>query len=172
MAGGGAGGSGGGTASGGGAGQSDAARVTAWCQKTLTPQCSAWFTSQAQCEDAMKRTQTTLCEAKWVAETDCLASVSASDWACDATGEPRLATTACRDEYLFGSYCRVSMANAKCNAGACQYDTDCPSGMGCNDKTLHCFQKTASCPGLPCKYDTDCSSGFKCNGALEQCVKA
>lgn len=166
------GGGGGSTGGGGGTTMTDAQRVTTFCEKTRLAGCANWFTSQAQCEDAMRRTQAALCEVKWVAETNCLSQTQLSDWVCDAFGEPHIAGTLCRDEYGFGSYCRVSVASPACYSGACQFNSDCPSGMSCNDKTAHCFDTQASCPGLPCKFNADCPSGQTCNNALEQCVRS
>jgi hypothetical protein len=170
--GGGRGGSGGGGSGGGGGGSAltDAQRISIFCEKTLLPHCSNWFTSTAQCTDIMSRTMSPLCEAKWEAETDCLAQTTASDWSC-ALGEPIIASTLCRDQFRLGSYCRIAIATPACYSAPCSFSTDCASGSSCNDKTRHCFSLSAQCGGLPCSFSTDCPSGFTCNNALEQCVK-
>ena len=168
------GGSGGGTGAGGGGSSTsmtEAQRVAVYCEKTRTANCSQWFTSQQQCVDMLSRTQSALCQTKWEAETDCLGTTQPSDWMCSPFGEPVIASTRCRDEYGFGSYCRLAIANINCFQGACQYNSDCPSDFSCNDKTRHCFKTSASCGGLPCTYNADCPTGFTCNNALEQCVR-
>ncbi len=156
---------------GGGGGLTEAERVSIFCTKTLLAHCSQWFSSQTQCVDTMARTQASLCQTKWEAETDCLQITQTSDWVCSALGEPSIANTACRDQYGFGSYCRLAVAKPECYLAACQYAADCPSDYSCNDKTKHCFKLAASCGGLPCTFDSDCPSRFRCNNALEQCVR-
>lgn len=171
---GGGGGASGGGAGGGGGGQTgltEAQRVAVYCEKTRTASCSQWFATQQECVDLVARTQHTLCQAKWEAETDCLGTTQPSDWMCSAFGEPVIASTRCRDQYGFGSYCRLAIANIRCFAGACRYNADCPTGFSCNDKTEHCFDSSAQCGGLPCSYNADCPTGFTCNNALEQCVR-
>lgn len=152
-------------------GLTEAQRIDVYCEKTLLAQCGAWFTSKAQCAEIMAKTKSEVCQAKWEAETDCLGTTQASDWTCTAFGEPEIAGTTCRDQYGFGSYCRIAVANPDCYGAACKYDADCSGGAGCNDGTEHCVKSTAKCGGLPCKYDADCPSNFKCNDALEQCVQ-
>lgn len=77
----------------------------------------------------------------------------------------------CAVDVLLGVFCVASVNSNLCMATQCMYDTDCPSGYGCNDKTLRCFKKDAPCLGLPCKYATDCPGGFTCNDAIAQCVR-
>ncbi|MDI1480070.1 hypothetical protein [Polyangium sp. y55x31] len=145
-------------------------RLQIFCEKTMLAGCPAWFSSTAQCVDIMSKTQSDLCEDKWVAETDCLGKTQAGDWGCNFGGEPEIVGTVCRDEYGFGSYCRIAVATPECYGAACMYDADCPGEMKCNDATEHCLEANAQCGGLPCKYDADCPSAFKCNDALGQCV--
>lgn len=158
------------SSSGGGSGLTEAQRIDVYCEKTLLAGCPNWFMSKAQCVDIMNKTKAPLCEDKWVAETDCLGQTQASDWACTDFGEPAIVGTTCRDQYGFGSYCRIAIANPDCYGAACMYDADCSGEGTCNDGTEHCVQKSAQCGGLPCKYDADCPNNFKCNDALGQCV--
>ncbi|MDI1436575.1 hypothetical protein [Polyangium sorediatum] len=145
-------------------------RLQVFCEKTMLAGCPAWFTSTAQCVDIMSKTQTDLCQDKWVAETDCLGKTQAGDWTCNGAGEPEVVGTICRDEYGFGSYCRITVATPACYGAACMYDSDCSGESKCNEATEHCVESSAQCGGLPCKYNADCPSAFKCNDALGQCV--
>jgi hypothetical protein len=159
------------TSTGSSSGLTEAQRIDVFCEKTLLAQCGNWFTSKDQCVGIMQKTKSEICQAKWEAETDCLGQTQASDWACTGIGEPAIAGTTCRDQYGFGSYCRIAVANPDCYGAACKYDADCSGGANCNDATEHCVKSTAQCGALPCKYDADCSSDFKCNDALGQCVR-
>ncbi len=159
------------SSSSGGSGLTEAQRLDVWCEKTLLAMCPNWFTSKAQCVDIMSKTQTSHCEERWVAETDCIGQTQASDWGCNFGGEPEIVGTTCHDQYGFGSYCRVAVANPDCYGAACMYDSDCASDAHCNDATGHCVKLSAQCGGLPCKYTTDCTTDFTCNDALGQCVK-
>lgn len=158
------------SSSSGSSGLTEAQRLDVFCEKTLLPKCPSWFTSKQQCIDIMSKTATPICQDKWVAETDCLGQTQASDWTCSAVGEPAIAGTVCRDQYGFGSYCRVAVADPKCYGAACNYDADCSGTAKCNDGTGHCVDDMAKCGGLPCKYDADCPGSYKCNDALGQCV--
>lgn len=158
------------SSSSGGGGLTEAQRLDVYCEKTMLPGCPNWFTSKAQCVDIMGKTSSPVCEEKWVAETDCLGQTQASDWGCSDVGEPAIAGTLCRDQYGFGSYCRITVANPDCYGAACKYHTDCSADAACNDATAHCVMSAAQCGGLPCKYNTDCPTDFQCNDALEQCV--
>ena len=164
-------GSGGGSGGGAMSGLTDAQRVSIFCSKTLGPHCAQWFATEAQCEDLLGRTMNSLCEAKWEAETDCLATTTASDWTCDAVGQPMIANTRCRDQFGYGSYCRAAVATQSCYGAVCTFSSDCGAGKSCNDATKHCFSQSAKCGGLPCTYSSDCPTGFTCNSAAGQCVK-
>ncbi len=113
------------TSTGSSSGLTEAQRIDVYCEKTLLAQCGNWFTSKDQCVGIMAKTKSEICQAKWEAETDCLGQTQASDWACTGFGEPAIAGTVCRDQYGFGSYCRIAVAKPDCYGAACKYDADC-----------------------------------------------
>ncbi|AKT41806.1 hypothetical protein [Chondromyces crocatus] len=145
-------------------------RLQIFCEKTMLPQCNAWFTSVDQCLQLMRQTASAVCEERWVKETDCLAETQAADWSCTGFGDPQIAGTRCRDEWGFGSFCRMVVTKAECYGAPCQYNADCPGSARCNEATAHCVEPTAECGALPCQYNSDCPDAFTCNDALEQCV--
>ncbi|HJL15955.1 MAG TPA: hypothetical protein RMH99_09875 [Sandaracinaceae bacterium LLY-WYZ-13_1] len=152
---------------GGAGGATDLERVTAWCEKTA-PACG---NDVATCVDRMRRTQNDLCEPAWIAEVECLEGVPAADLGCEL-GEPTIRSTQCRDEFLRGSLCRLTLADPECYATRCEHDVDCSAGYGCNDATEHCFSQSARCFAMPCEHDVDCPTGLTCSDAEGLCISS
>lgn len=100
---------------------------------------------------------------------DCFETSDPDDFLCQA-GETYFA---CNGDLAaaLGMYCVIALGNPACASGiACQFDSDCSNGLGCNSATGQCFDKQAYCIGLPCRFNADCPSGQTCNGAEGACV--
>lgn len=77
----------------------------------------------------------------------------------------------CAVDVLLGVLCVATMNSNQCAGISCMYNSDCPTGYACNDKTDRCVSSSASCIGLPCKYNADCPTGLTCNNGTGQCNK-
>lgn len=78
---------------------------------------------------------------------------------------------ACQESFTVAGRCSAAVTDQRCYAISCGSSLDCPTGWGCNEKTGHCFEQSATCAGMPCERSLDCPTGETCNSALGVCIR-
>lgn len=179
--GGGASSTGGGSASTGGGSSSagGGSSSTQWTQsecetsmdKFVSANCSDrqnWVDLKGQCTRLSSPNAMSLCTMPVQRAKACHAQfVSQGTTFCNGAGTDTNET--CGADVILGVLCAATVNVGACAGVACQFNSDCPSGWTCNDRTDRCVRTNAPCPGLPCQFNSDCPTGLTCNGATGQC---
>lgn len=139
--------------------------------KFIAPGCADvanWRGLKMQCSRIPSPNATALCGAPLQKAKACHSQfVTQGTVAC--VGPTTDTNETCGADVVLGVLCAATVNAGPCAGVQCMYNSDCPSGWTCNDKTDRCVQTSARCPGLPCRYNADCPTGFTCNNATEQC---
>ncbi len=128
---------------------------------------SGWTMVKTTICPKLPNTTSMLCETPLTKAKACHAQFQTAQLAC-VLGQTD-STDPCAVDVLLGVLCVAAMNNNTCAGATCMYNSDCPTGYSCNDKTDRCVNTSASCVGLPCTYNADCPTGQTCNNGTGQC---